>query len=55
MEVVAEGWRTGPAATLLVVAIEFVEGLLPWRWWRAAAHVGSAGCCFLYAISICGS
>ena len=40
MTVVAEGWRTGPAATLLVFAIEFGKGLLPWRWWRAAAHVG---------------
>jgi SAM-dependent methyltransferase len=40
MKVVAEGWRTGPAATLLVVGIEFVKSLLPWRWWRAGAHVG---------------
>ena len=40
MEVVAEGWRTGPAASFLVVTIEFAKGLLPWRWWRAAAHVG---------------
>ena len=39
MSVVAEGWRTGPAATLLVVVVEFAKGLLPWRWWRAAAHV----------------
>ena len=38
MEVVAEGWRTGPAATLLVFTIEFWKGLLPWRWWRALAH-----------------
>jgi len=40
MEVVAEGWRTGPAATVLVFGLEFAKGLLPWRWWRAAAHVG---------------
>jgi SAM-dependent methyltransferase len=40
MAVVAEGWRTGPAATLLVTVIEFAKGLLPWRWWRAASHVG---------------
>jgi SAM-dependent methyltransferase len=40
MTVVAEGWRTGPAATLLVFAIEFAKGLLPWRWWRAVTHVG---------------
>ena len=38
LEVVAEGWRTGPTATLLVVGIEYVKGLLPWRWWRGAAH-----------------
>ena len=40
LKVIAEGWRTGPAATLLVVGIEFVKSLLPWRWWRAGAHVG---------------
>jgi SAM-dependent methyltransferase len=39
MEIVAEGWRTGPAATLLVFTIEFVKLLLPFRWWRAIAHV----------------
>jgi SAM-dependent methyltransferase len=38
LEVVAEGWRTGPTATLLVVGIEYVKGLLPWRWWRGGAH-----------------
>ena len=38
MEVVAEGWRTGPTATVLVFAIEYVKLLLPWRVWRAAAH-----------------
>ncbi len=38
MEVVAEGWRTGPAATLLLFTIEFWKGLLPWRWWRGLAH-----------------
>ncbi len=38
MEVAAEGWRTGPTATLLVFAIEYAKLLLPWRWWRAAAH-----------------
>lgn len=40
MEVVAEGWRTGPAATLLVMTLEFVKLLLPWRWWRIAAGGG---------------
>ncbi|HLH18789.1 MAG TPA: methyltransferase domain-containing protein [Bryobacteraceae bacterium] len=38
MEVAAEGWRTGPTATLLVFAIEYAKLLLPWRWWRAAVH-----------------
>jgi SAM-dependent methyltransferase len=40
MEVVAEGWRTGPTATLLVIAIEYVKQLFPYRGWRAIAHVG---------------
>jgi hypothetical protein len=38
MEVVAEGWRTGPAATVLVFFLEFWKGLLPWRWWRVLVH-----------------
>lgn len=38
MEVVAAGWRTGPAATVLIVTIEFVKVLLPFRAWRAFAH-----------------
>jgi SAM-dependent methyltransferase len=37
-EIVAVGWRTGPAATLLVTAIEFVKLLLPFRAWRVSAH-----------------
>ena len=39
LEIVAEGWRTGPAATLLVFTIEFVKLLLPFRWWRVLAHL----------------
>lgn len=39
MEVVAEGWRTGPTATVLVIGIEYVKLLLPFRAWRAAAHL----------------
>jgi SAM-dependent methyltransferase len=39
MTVVAEGWRTGPAATILVFTLEFAKGLFPWRWWRGAAHL----------------
>lgn len=38
MEVVAEGWRTGPTGTLLVFAIEYVKLLLPFRAWRVVAH-----------------
>ena len=38
LEVVAEGWRTGPTATVLVVGIEWAKGLLPWRWWRGGVH-----------------
>jgi len=37
--VVAEGWRTGPTATLLVFVLEYVKILLPFRIWRAATHV----------------
>lgn len=39
LEVVAEGWRTGPTATLLVVVIEYMKLLLPWRVWRGAVHL----------------
>jgi SAM-dependent methyltransferase len=38
LEVVADGWRTGPAATMLVFTLEFAKLLLPWRWWRILAH-----------------
>ena len=38
MEVVAEGWRTGPTATLLVFILEYVKLLFPFRAWRALAH-----------------
>ena len=39
LEVVAEGWRTGPTATLLVVTLEYIKLLLPFRAWRGASHV----------------
>jgi len=42
LEVIAEGWRTGPTATLLVFALEWTKLLLPWQWWRVLAH-GVAG------------
>lgn len=38
LEVVAEGWRTGPTATLLVFVLEWVKLWLPWRAWRMLAH-----------------
>jgi SAM-dependent methyltransferase len=38
LEIIACGWRTGPTATMLVITIEFVKGLLPFRLWRACAH-----------------
>ena len=37
-EPVAEGWRTGPTATLLVIGIEYAKLLLPWRAWRGLVH-----------------
>jgi SAM-dependent methyltransferase len=39
MEVVAEGWRTGPTATLLVVILEYVKLLLPFPTWRRISHL----------------
>lgn len=39
LEVIAEGWRTGPTATLLVFALEYVKLLFPFGVWRAVAHV----------------
>lgn len=39
MEVVAEGWRTGPTATLLVIVIEYWKLLFPFRAWRAVMHL----------------
>jgi hypothetical protein len=38
LEIVAEGWRTGPTATLLVFTIEYVKLLLPFRAWRIVSH-----------------
>lgn len=39
LELVAEGWRTGPTATMLVFTLEYVKLWLPWRAWRAFVHV----------------
>ena len=38
LDVVAEGWRTGPTATLLVFTLEYVKLLLPFRLWRIVTH-----------------
>lgn len=38
LQVVAEGWRTGPTATILVFILEYFKLLLPWRAWRAIVH-----------------
>lgn len=38
LEVVAEGWRTGPTATLLVIFIEYVKLLIPSKIWRGLSH-----------------
>ena len=38
LEVVAEGWRTGPTATLLIVILEYAKLLLPWKLWRIVIH-----------------
>jgi SAM-dependent methyltransferase len=51
MQVVAEGWRTGPTATMLVMTLEYVKMLLPFRAWRRTES--SAGCFFLYDTWTC--
>lgn len=38
LAVVAEGWRTGPTATLLVFILEYVKLWFPWRAWRGGVH-----------------
>ena len=38
LEVVGEGWRTGPTATLLIFILEYVKAWLPWRPARVVAH-----------------
>jgi SAM-dependent methyltransferase len=37
-EIVSEGWRTGPTATLLIFVLEWFKLLLPWRAWRIVIH-----------------
>jgi SAM-dependent methyltransferase len=38
METVAEGWRTGPTATILVFFIEYVKLWFPSKTWRTLSH-----------------
>ena len=38
LEVVAEGWRTGPTATMLVFTLEYVKLWFPSRVWRVLVH-----------------
>lgn len=38
LETVAEGWRTGPTATLLVFVLEYTKLWFPWRAWRVLVH-----------------
>ena len=38
LEVVGQGWRTGPTATLLIFILEYVKAWLPWRPARVVAH-----------------
>jgi SAM-dependent methyltransferase len=40
LQPVAEGWRTGPTATMLVFVLEYAKLLLPWRAWRVVVHGG---------------
>ena len=37
-DVVAEGWRAGPTATLLTFTLEYFKLWFPWRVWRIAVH-----------------
>ena len=48
LEAVAQGWRTGPTATLLAVLLEYVKLWLPWRPARALAH--AALVCLLFPL-----
>ena len=38
MEVVAEGWRTGPTATVLLFVLEYFKLWFPSRAWRVGVH-----------------
>jgi SAM-dependent methyltransferase len=53
LEVVDEGWRTGPTATMLVFVLEYVKLWLPWRAWRGAVHVILGWLLFPFDTSTC--
>ena len=38
LQVVAQGWRTGPTATMLVFVLEYFKLWFPWRAWRIVVH-----------------
>ena len=38
LEVVEEGWRTGPTGTMILFTLEYFKMWLPWRAWRVAVH-----------------
>ena len=38
LQVVAQGWRTGPTATMLVFVLEYFMMWFPWRAWRIFVH-----------------
>ncbi|MBI2687402.1 MAG: class I SAM-dependent methyltransferase [Acidobacteria bacterium] len=46
LEVAAEGWRTGPTATLLVTILEYAKLWMPTRPLRGAVHIVLGWCLF---------
>lgn len=40
LEIIAEGWRTGPTATLLVTILEYAKLWMPHRLLRGVVHIG---------------
>ena len=52
LEPVAEGWRTGPTATLLVLGIEYTKLIFPGGFGARRRTACWGGCYFRYGISI---
>jgi hypothetical protein len=50
-ETIAEGWRTGPTATMLVFTLEYVKLWFPGAPGASSRTAFSAGYCFRCAIS----